>query len=61
MTSPDFGVFAAVILTVDATDARDINDSLEMFESDYSERWIIESDCIEFYSLYFWKCNVCLV
>ena len=45
-SDPDFGVTADVVLTIDATNAEDVNESLESFEASYEDDWVISSESI---------------
>ena len=43
---PEYGVYADVTLTVDATNVDDSNASIEAFEEDYIDQWDLVSESI---------------
>jgi len=45
--TPNFGVSADVVLTIDATNTADINNSLELFTVEYAEEWNVNTQCMK--------------
>ena len=43
--TPDYGVQVDVQLMIDATNADDIDQSIDTFEANYAEDWEVISEC----------------